>query len=259
MWLGRNGMWLGPLAKFCSEKVAYVEPNPSFFPYARENSRLQPLPLKMMLWRTRLDERRVSRSNNKGEKSQEEKPSTEAPSQNLFSMTNSKMPFALKLAFCRSDQQNLGRSPGKRVGPNHGWSSTRILATFCFLLLLPIRMTLLLPNLFHSIIKISLTGILFTVHVLKYFEQDLPIELLGWIRYIFIPLIAALLGGFIGFIYELFLVPLYFWNLLWHPNGRSIYSMLCNPEGNGRFISRIDNSSHRRYREQACPVPRWVW
>jgi hypothetical protein len=120
-------------------------------------------------------------------------------------------------------------------------------------------MTLLLPNLFHFIIKISLTGILFAAHVLKYFEQDFPIELLGWLRYIFIPLIAALLHGFIGFIYELLLVPLYFWNVLWHPNGRSIYSMLCNPEGNGCFISRIDNPSHRRYCERARPVPHWVW
>ena len=34
---------------FCSEKVAYVEPNPSFFPYARENSQLQPLGATLLI------------------------------------------------------------------------------------------------------------------------------------------------------------------------------------------------------------------
>ena len=35
--------------------------------------------------------------------------------------------------------------------------------------------------------------------------------------------------------------------------------MLCNPEGQGRFISRTDNPIRRRFRERARPVPRWVW
>ncbi len=120
-------------------------------------------------------------------------------------------------------------------------------------------MTLLLPNLSCFIFKIFLIGISFAGYVLKYFEQDFSIELLGWLRYIFIPHIVALLYGFIGFIHALLLVPLYFWNLLWHPNGRSIYSMLCNPAGNGRFISRIDNPARCRFRKRARPVPRWVW
>ena len=120
-------------------------------------------------------------------------------------------------------------------------------------------MTLLLPNLSCFIIKTSLTGIFFLDQAIKYWEQEFPIELFGWLQYIFIPYIAALLQGYLGFICGLFLVPLYFWNLLWHPNGRSIYDMLSNPKGNGRFISRTDNPVCRQYRERARPVPRRVW
>jgi len=120
-------------------------------------------------------------------------------------------------------------------------------------------MTLLLPNLSCLIIKTSLAGILLAGHVIKYLEQEFPIELFGWLGYILIPHVTALLQGYIGFIRGILSVPLYFWNLLWHPNGRSIYDMLCNPEGQGRFISRTDNPIRRRYRERARPVPRWVW
>ncbi len=79
----------------------------------------------------------------------------------LLSMTSFETLFALKL-----DSLPKGRCSGKRVGPNHGWSSSRILALFCFLLLLPIRITLLLPNLsclssrslslaYHSLVMFS--------------------------------------------------------------------------------------------------------
>ncbi len=56
------------------------------------------------------------------------------------------------------------------------------------------------------------------------------------------------------------MIPLYFWNLLWHPNGCSILDMLRNPEGHGRLISSYINPYRRtRYHERARPVPRWVW
>jgi hypothetical protein len=120
-------------------------------------------------------------------------------------------------------------------------------------------MTLLLPNLSCFIIKTFLSGILFVGRVIKYLEQEFPIKLFSWLGYIFIPPIMALLQGYIGFIRGLISIPLYFWNLLWHPNGPSIYDMLCNPEGQGRFISRTDNPVRRQYCERARPVPRWVW
>ena len=115
-------------------------------------------------------------------------------------------------------------------------------------------MTLLLPNLFYLVIKTSLAGILLAGHVIKYLEQEFPMELFGWLGYILIPHIAALLQGYIRFICGILLVPLYFWKLLWHPNGLSIYDMLCNPEGQGRFISRTDNPIRRQFCKQARPV-----
>ncbi len=120
-------------------------------------------------------------------------------------------------------------------------------------------MTLLLPTLFYFIIKASLTGIIFVGHALKYLEQDFLVELLGWLGYIFISYISAFIQGCIAFICGILLIPLYFWNLLWHPNGRSIYDMLCNPEGHGRLISSTNHPCCCRYREWARPVPRWVW
>jgi hypothetical protein len=54
----------------------------------------------------------------------------------------------------------------------------------------------------------------FIGHVFKFLEQDFPVELFGWLGYIFIPYITAILQGYIAFIHELFSVPLYFWNRL---------------------------------------------
>ena len=90
-------------------------------------------------------------------------------------------------------------------------------------------MTLFLPTLSHFIIKTSLAAMVFIGHVFKYLKQDFPIELFGWLGYIFIPYIPAILQGYIAFIHGIFLVLLYFWNLLWHPNGRSVLDMICNP------------------------------
>jgi hypothetical protein len=120
-------------------------------------------------------------------------------------------------------------------------------------------MTLLLPKLSYLIIKTSLAATNFIGHVFKYLEQVFPVELFGWLGYIFIPYIAAILQGYIAFIQGILLVPLYFWNLLWHPNGRSIIDMLWNPEGHGRMILSNTNPCCCRFQEQALPVPRWVW
>ena len=120
-------------------------------------------------------------------------------------------------------------------------------------------MTLLLPNLFYFIIRTSLAAVIFAGHVFKYLEQDFPIEIFGWLGYIFIPYITVFTQGCITFIHGVLLVPLYFWNLFWHPNGQSILDMLRNPEGHGRFISSTIHPCRQRYREQARPVPQWVW
>ncbi len=74
-----------------------------------------------------------------------------------------------------------------------------------------------------------------------YFEQDFPTELLCWMGYIFIPIITTMILGCSSFIYEIFSVPIYFWNLIWHPKSQSVIDILQNSEGNGRLIPYNNN------------------
>jgi hypothetical protein len=134
-----------------------------------------------------------------------------------------------------------------------------ILALFCFLLSLPIRMTLILPTILILITKLAFTTIDSFGCIIRYLEQDLPFEILTWLGYTTIPHIIAILYGLIAFIQGLFSVQLYFWTLLWHPNGRFILNMLRNPEGHGRHIQHTNDPHQQRFQEQARPVPRWVW
>jgi hypothetical protein len=121
-------------------------------------------------------------------------------------------------------------------------------------------MTLLLPTIFYSTIKILIKIIDVTAYTTEYIEQELPGELFGWFGYILIPPITATLVNCLAFLHGIVSVPINFWNLVWHPNGRSIIDMLRNPEGNGRFISSNKQNRYRiRWRERARPVPRWVW
>ncbi len=154
---------------------------------------------------------------------------------------------------------HLGGCSGKRVGPNYGWSSTRILALFCFLLSLPIWLTLILPTILILITKLAFATIDSFGCIIRYLEQYLPFEILMWLGYTMIPHIIAILHGFIAFIQGLFSVPLYFWTLLWHPNGRSILDMLWNPEGHGCHIQRTNDPRQWRFQERAQPLPCWVW
>jgi hypothetical protein len=102
-------------------------------------------------------------------------------------------------------------------------------------------MTLLLPTILILITKLALAIINAIGYINRYLEQDLPIEILTWLGYTTIPYIVATFQGLIAFIQGLFSVPLYFWTLLWHPNGQSILDMLRNPEGDGGYIQRSNN------------------
>ena len=121
-------------------------------------------------------------------------------------------------------------------------------------------MTLLLPTIFYVTIKILLKIMDVAAYTAEYVEQELPGEIFGWLGYTLIPPITATLVNGSAFLHGIVSVPIYFWNLVWHPNGRSIIDMLRNPEGNGRFISSNKQNRYRiRWRERARPVPRWVW
>ncbi len=157
----------------------------------------------------------------------------------------------------------MGRRSGKRVGPNHGWSSTRILALFCFLLSLLIRTTLLLPYIFHFIFKIFLAIMTIAGYIIHYFEQDLPIELLNWTGHIFIPIINTLLLHCHSFFYRILLIPVYFWNLFWHPmvNQSLIWFKIQMEMDNWSFTinkniaidgENVHNQFHDEYGDKNC-------
>jgi len=117
-------------------------------------------------------------------------------------------------------------------------------------------MTLLLPTIFYSTIEILIEIMDVAAYTTEYTEQEFPDGLFGWFGYILIPPITATLVNCFAFLHGIVLVPIYFWNLVWHPNGRSIIDVLRNPEGNGRFISSNKQNHYRiRWREQARPVP----
>ncbi len=120
-------------------------------------------------------------------------------------------------------------------------------------------MTLLLLNTSYFIFKTFATMMNIADYAFRYFKQDFPTERLCWMGYIFIPIITTIIVGSSSFIYEIFSVPIYFWNLIWRTNGQSVIDILQNPEGNGCLIP-YNNQHHRyRWREQARPIPRWVW
>jgi hypothetical protein len=111
----------------------------------------------------------------------------------------------------------------------------------------------------YFIFKTFTTMLNIADYTFRYFKKDFPTEFLCWMGYIFVPIITATLLSCSSFIHEILSVPVYFWNLLWHPNGRSIIDMLQNLEGNGQFVSYNKQNHHYRLREWARPIPRWVW
>jgi hypothetical protein len=97
-------------------------------------------------------------------------------------------------------------------------------------------MTLLLPTIISSSIKTFTKIMDVAAYTTEYIEQDLPDKLISWLSYLFFPAIIAVLSGCHLAVSGVTAIPIYFWTLLWHPNGRSIFNMLCNPEGNGRLV-----------------------
>jgi hypothetical protein len=92
----------------------------------------------------------------------------------------------------------------------------------------------------------------------EYIKQDLPGKLISWLSYLFFPAIIAVLSGCHLVVSGVMAIPIYFWTLLWHPDGRSIFDMLCNPEENGRLIRYDKDGNCPCWRERSRPVPRWV-
>ena len=52
-----------------------------------------------------------------------------------------------------------------------------------------------------------------------YIEQELPGELISWLSYLFFPAIIAVLSSFHTVVSGFTAIPIYFWTLVWHPDG----------------------------------------
>jgi hypothetical protein len=70
----------------------------------------------------------------------------------------------------------------------------------------------------------------------EYIKQDMPSKLISWLSYLFFLAIIAMLSSCHLMVSRLMSIPIYFWMLLWHPDGCPIFDMLCNPEGNGCLV-----------------------
>jgi hypothetical protein len=88
-------------------------------------------------------------------------------------------------------------------------------------------MTLLLPTIFLSTIKLLVNAASQTVH---YVEHDFPDEPMSWLSYLFYLAISSMLSNLHIPISRIMAIPIYFWMLLWHPDGHLIIEMLHNPE-----------------------------
>jgi hypothetical protein len=109
-------------------------------------------------------------------------------------------------------------------------------------------MTLLLPTIFLSTIKPLIKAASQTVH---YVEHDFLEKLMCWLSYLFYLAISSMLSNLHIAISRIMAIPIYLWMLLWHPDGRLIIEMLCNPEGNGCFVQYNNDANHYCWREHS--------
>lgn len=125
-----------------------------------------------------------------------------------------------------------------------------ILAFLFFILItLPVRMTYRIPYLFRQM--------LLCTHIIERASYSIFYQMIVWLLYLATPPIAWLILS-LGSIFCLFMSPIiYFWQLLWHPNGRSILEMLRDPNGDGDQLPPDPGDKPSKVRR--CPVPRWVW
>ena len=102
-------------------------------------------------------------------------------------------------------------------------------------------MTLLLPTFIFTSFKILVNAAHQTVNVrikqsINYIKHDFPDKIISWLSYLFYPAISSMLLPFHVLFSRIIVIPIYFWTLLLHLDGRLILAMLCNPKGNGRLI-----------------------
>ncbi len=121
-------------------------------------------------------------------------------------------------------------------------------------------MTLLIPNILPISFKTFITFMNTTAWITEYIEQDLPVETLfylGWHVSSF-PFFASIVLALHLFTHGILSIPIYFWTLLWHPNGWSILEMLPDLAESKRLIPYDKSENCHCWQERARSVPCWA-
>ncbi len=119
-------------------------------------------------------------------------------------------------------------------------------------------MTLLISNILHISFKTFITLMSIAACIIKYIEQDLPVEILSWLAYLFIPFVGWIDLSLHSFTPGILLIPIHFWTLLWHPGGQSTLEILQDPKGSKQLIHYDKRETRHCWQERARPVPRWA-
>ena len=142
---------------------------------------------------------------------------------------------------------------GKRLGPDLGGSFFLLLIIPIIFIKLLIRMTLASSTLLYNIMRMADNFAKRAQEI----SAGIFWESIHWTCYFLAPMSWLLLMISTQFVHDIILIPKYAWDLLWHPDGRSIFQMLCNPNGDGPLKKRYYS------RGLACQddnlVTKWTW
>ena len=115
------------------------------------------------------------------------------------------------------------------------------------LLKLLIHMTLASPTLLLSIFKTTISTATYLDRKSQDILDSLFWEITTWILYIFAPLLWVLIICGAEIVQGALFTPKYAWELFWHPDGRSLWRMLSDPEGNFERMGDCDKARHKSH------------
>ena len=99
-------------------------------------------------------------------------------------------------------------------------------------------MTLASPTLFTTISTKAINIATYIDRKYNEVSADLFLESFNWTFYVMAPIIWLLISCVSEILQSALFVPKYAWDLFWHPDGRSIFRMLSDPEGK---LDRLDD------------------
>ena len=131
-----------------------------------------------------------------------------------------------------------------------------IIAFAIFIVTILVRMTSTIPSQITKLYNLS-TNLTMKCEATYLFYRDSTFyEILRWIQFLIFPIFQLLTKICWELIYDITIAPIYFWKLCWNPKGRSIWQMLCDPDGGEvRLENTIkqDDTKSTRIRYRARP------